>query len=163
MRDAALIAEALGPELGGGVGLEADSSARELSVAGRDLATVLSGLKSLGGFVLLDIDAVDRPEGFDLSYRFLDRGGEGPVAVLTVKVRADRGRPLLPSVMHIWKSADVLEREVWDLMGVVFEGRTGLTRILCRDDFVGHPLRKDFALERPDRFPEAAESEGGRA
>ncbi len=61
--------------------------------------------------------------------------------------------------MAVWKAADVLEREVWDLMGVRFDGRDGLKRILCRDDFEGHPLRKDYVVAQPPRFP--ADAEGG--
>jgi len=57
--------------------------------------------------------------------------------------------------MDIFKSADVLEREVWDLMGIRFTGREKLERILCRDDFEGHPLRKDFVMPKRSRFPEA--------
>ncbi len=50
-------------------------------------------------------------------------------------------------------SADVLEREVWDLMGIRFTGRERLERILCTDDFTGHPLRKDFVMPERSRFP----------
>jgi NADH-quinone oxidoreductase subunit C len=131
----------------------------ELSVAPGELVGALSSLKKLGDFILLDIDAVDRPEGFDLAYRLLDRGGEGRVGILTVRTRALRPgeggpEPSLPSIAGVWKAADVLEREVWDLMGVGFEGRGELKRILCKDDFVGHPLRKDFVLPVRPRFME---------
>jgi|GEM_PF-2335886 len=136
-----------------GAARTAIAAARELAVRPSELVEVLASLKGLGDFVLIDIDAVDRPEGFDVAYRLLDRGGEGPAGIFTVKARADRSDPRLPSVMSIWKAADVMEREVWDLMGVVFEGRTGLKRILCKDDFEGHPLRKDYILVRTPRFP----------
>ncbi|MGO8696028.1 MAG: NADH-quinone oxidoreductase subunit C [Rectinemataceae bacterium] len=142
MREAELISKALGRPVDG----------RELSVAGSELVEVLSALKNAGDFVLMDIDAVDHPEGYDLAYRLLDRGGEGQVGIFTVRVRIDKADPKLPSVMGVWKAADVLEREVWDLMGVSFEGRMGLKRILCKDDFEGHPLRKDFVVERTPRF-----------
>jgi len=152
MRDGAVLFKALGRQP-----REKD---REITVARDEVPRALSTLKTLGDFLLLDIDATDRPEGFELAWRLLDTGGEGPVGIFTVKALADRSDPRVPSVMGIWKAADVLEREVWDLMGIRFDGRDGLKRILCREDFEGYPLRKDFVVEQPVRFPGAAEGAG---
>ena len=67
---------------------------------------------------------------------------------LTVKVRlprpAEDEQPELPSVTDLWSAANWHERECFDLYGVCFVGHPGLTRILCPDDWVGHPLRKDY-------------------
>jgi NADH-quinone oxidoreductase subunit C len=52
--------------------------------------------------------------------------------------------PEVPSVTGLWRTADWHEREVYDLCGVFFTGHPGLTRILLADDWVGHPLRKDY-------------------
>lgn len=52
--------------------------------------------------------------------------------------------PELPSVADIWRTADWHEREVYDLSGVWFTGHPELTRILCAEDWEGHPLRKDY-------------------
>ena len=52
--------------------------------------------------------------------------------------------PEVPSVTALWKGADWHEREVYDLSGVWFTGHPELTRILLADDWVGHPLRKDY-------------------
>jgi len=52
--------------------------------------------------------------------------------------------PEVPSVADIWPAADWHEREVFDLSGVMFTGHPGLHRILLADDWVGHPLRKDY-------------------
>jgi NADH:ubiquinone oxidoreductase subunit C len=49
----------------------------------------------------------------------------------------------------VWRGANLQEREVYDLMGVRFEGHPMLKRILTWDGFEGHPLRKDFLLQRP--------------
>lgn len=61
-----------------------------------------------------------------------------------VKVPADHERPVVPSVAPLWIGATLQEREVYDLMGVVFEGHPDLTRLFLWDKFPGHPLRKDF-------------------
>ncbi|MGJ7543975.1 NADH-quinone oxidoreductase subunit C [Variovorax sp. LT1R16] len=54
--------------------------------------------------------------------------------------------PVLPSVMHLWNSANWFEREAFDLYGIVFEGHEDLRRILTDYGFIGHPFRKDFPL-----------------
>jgi NADH-quinone oxidoreductase subunit C len=54
--------------------------------------------------------------------------------------------PEVPSVSHIWPTADWHEREVYDLSGVRFVGHPSLRRILCPEDWVGHPLRKDYDM-----------------
>ena len=59
---------------------------------------------------------------------------------------ADDDFPVLPSVMHIWNSANWFEREAFDLFGIVFEGHEDLRRILTDYGFIGHPFRKDFPL-----------------
>ena len=69
---------------------------------------------------------------------------------LTVKVKLPRSAPRVASVESIWATADWHERETYDLVGVIFEGHHHLVRILCADDWVGHPLRKDY--EPPDSF-----------
>ena len=69
---------------------------------------------------------------------------------LTIKVKLPRSDPRVASVEEIWRTADWHERETYDLVGVVFEGHHNLVRILCAEDWVGHPLRKDY--EPPDSF-----------
>jgi len=65
-----------------------------------------------------------------------------------LKVALDRAKPEIASITSVWKSADWLEREQFDLMGVQFTGHPDLRRIMLPDDWVGHPLRKDYA-EQP--------------
>ena len=61
-----------------------------------------------------------------------------------VRVVTDRADPVIPSVAHIWPTADWHEREAYDLMGIRFTGHPDPRRILCPDDWEGHPLRKDY-------------------
>ena len=68
---------------------------------------------------------------------------------LTLKVNADRANPVVPTVERVWPAANWMEREAWDLLGVVFTGHSDLRRILLPDDWVGFPLRKDY-VEAPE-------------
>jgi NADH-quinone oxidoreductase subunit C len=64
---------------------------------------------------------------------------------LVLKVRCwDRDRPSLPSVVSLWRGADLQEREVYDLVGISFSGHPNLKRILLWEGFEGHPLRRDY-------------------
>ncbi len=91
---------------------------------------------------LNSISAVDYVEYFELVYHItslrLQRGA-------VVKARLfGRDGLTMPSVYHVWRGADYQEREIWDLMGIRFEGHPNLKRIMLWEGFEGHPLRKDF-------------------
>jgi NADH-quinone oxidoreductase subunit C len=64
---------------------------------------------------------------------------------LVLKVRCyDRDNPTLPSVTGLWQGADFQEREIYDLLGISFDGHPNLRHIVLWEGFEGHPLRKDF-------------------
>jgi len=63
---------------------------------------------------------------------------------IVLKVEADRAAPSVPTVEGVWKTANWFEREIYDLFGVDFPGHPDLRRIMLPDDWVGHPLRKDY-------------------
>lgn len=65
-----------------------------------------------------------------------------------VKVFCPRDNPHVPTVCDLWRAAEWHEREAYDLLGIVFDGHPDLRRILCPDDWVGHPLRKDYVFPR---------------
>ena len=64
---------------------------------------------------------------------------------LRIKARLPESEPVIATLTGLWASADWMEREVFDLYGIRFEGHPDLRRILLYDEFVGHPLRKDYA------------------
>lgn len=67
---------------------------------------------------------------------------------LRVEVCLEDDDPEVDSVTPLWAGADWLEREVWDMFGVRFRGHPNLKRILMYAEFVGHPLRKDYPVDR---------------
>jgi NADH-quinone oxidoreductase subunit C len=94
---------------------------------------------------LMEIAGVDypsRPERFDVCYHLLSVTRNHRIRV---RVRTDEVQPV-PSVTGIWPVAGWLEREVFDMYGVIFEGNLDLRRILTDYGFRGHPQRKDFPL-----------------
>jgi NADH-quinone oxidoreductase subunit C len=94
---------------------------------------------------LVDITAVDYPakaDRFEIVYNLLSVRQN---ARIRVKITTDEDTPV-PSVVSVFASAIWLEREVWDIYGIVFEGNDDLRRILTDYGFEGHPLRKDFPL-----------------
>ena len=110
--------------------------------------------------MLMDVTAVDwldrREPRFDVVYQLLSLSF---LTRLTVKVPVGETKPEVPSVRSLWHSANFLEREVWDMYGILFQGHGDLRRILMYDEFVGHPLRKDYPIRGkqprvPLRIPE---------
>ena len=65
---------------------------------------------------------------------------------LIVKTFTNDPEPSVPSVYPLWRGADWMEREVYDMYGVIFEGHPDLRRILMPDEFTGFPLRKDYPM-----------------
>lgn len=91
---------------------------------------------------LNSISAVDYVEYFDLVYH-LTSLRQLSTAVFKVRVYG-RDELNVPSVYRVWRGADFQEREIWDLMGIRFNGHPNMKRIMLWEGFEGHPLRKDF-------------------
>jgi NADH-quinone oxidoreductase subunit C len=115
------------------------------------LRDVLTWLKATAGHrydYLVDITAVefrDPERPLELVYELFSLERRVP---LRVKVELEKDRPLeVDSVVPIWRGADWLEREVYDMFGITFRGHPDLRRILMWETYgEGHPLRKDFPL-----------------
>ncbi len=67
---------------------------------------------------------------------------------IRVKAPLSQADPTIDSVVQVWRGADWFEREAWDMYGIVFKGHPNLKRILLYEEFVGHPLRKDYPLKK---------------
>ncbi len=91
--------------------------------------------------LLTNVSGVDMRDHVQVVYQL-----HSLVNGLTVqlRVRLDREKPVVPSLMPVYPSANWLERETYDMMGVQFSGHPDLRRIMLDDDFDGHPQRKDF-------------------
>jgi NADH-quinone oxidoreductase subunit C len=92
--------------------------------------------------LLVDITSVDYWDYFEVVYRLTSLKYNSS---LILKVRCyERAKPMVPSLTGLWKGADLMEREVFDLMGITFSGHPGMKRIFLWEGFNGHPLRKDY-------------------
>jgi len=115
------------------------------------LQAIFQCLKSDLGFDMLsEVTAVDYLEyegatdRFGVVYVFINVAtGER----LVLKTFVNDPKPTLPSAYSLWKSADWLEREVFDMFGITFTGHPDLRRILTPDEFTANPLRKDYPLK----------------
>jgi NADH-quinone oxidoreductase subunit C len=67
---------------------------------------------------------------------------------LRLKVRVEEDDAVVPSAVPLWPIANWFEREVWDMFGIRFEGHPDLRRLLMYEEFEGHPLRKDYPINR---------------
>jgi NADH-quinone oxidoreductase subunit C len=123
---------------------------RRIIVPAEHVYAVLEYLKQQCGFDLLaELGGADYLQYTDAK----DRYGVWYVLVntttgvrLIVKTFTNDPEPALPSVFSLWKGADWMEREVYDMYGVVFEGHPDLRRILMPDEFTAFPLRKDYPM-----------------
>jgi len=127
-----------------------------LEVAPGKVAEVLSRAKEEGFDLLLDLTAYEPKLGeLIVRYQLVSSGERGRRLVVKTQISGDY--PTLPSVSHLFPVAAVLEREVFDLFGIVFEGHPRLTRLFLTEADQCFPLRKSFRLERVG----FAEVEGG--
>lgn len=95
---------------------------------------------------LADLTGVDRMPGdprFEVNYHLLSLSH---AERLRLKVRLSEKEGKVASVTAVWPTADWHEREVFDMFGIVFENHPDLRRILCPEEWNGHPLRKDYPM-----------------
>jgi NADH-quinone oxidoreductase subunit C len=127
---------------------------------------VMGALKDEGFDLCADITAVDYlanparvlPDGveaerFEVVVNLLSRSQRRRVRV---RVQVPEADPQIPTLFDLWPGTEAPEREVFDLMGIVFADHPDLTRIMMPEDWEGHPLRKDYSVGRvPVQFKAA--------
>ena len=132
-----------------------DFTENAVFVKGESLLEVARFLKESPGLdfdYLVNITSVDFSDHFEIVYHLNSLKNNHS---LVLKTRCHtRENPKVPSVFSLWQGADFQEREVYDLMGIAFEGHPNLKRIFLWHGFEGHPLRKDYGVQ-------ASSAEGG--
>lgn len=116
-----------------------------------DVHQVLRMLEDQFGFdLLVDLTCVDylhyrgAKDRFGLVYLLANTETSERI---TVRTAVNDPEPQVPTVVDLWEGANWLEREVWDMFGIRFEGHPDLRRILLPEEFTAHPLRKDYPLQ----------------
>jgi NADH-quinone oxidoreductase subunit C len=127
---------------------------------------LVAGYRSAGFEQLSDVTAVDflshrprvlppgvHPERFEVVVNLLSLSQRRRARV---RVQVPESDPVVASLWDLYPGAEAMEREVFDMYGIRFEGHPDLTRILMPEDWEGHPLRKDYGVGRvPVQFKEA--------
>jgi len=118
-----------------------------LTVAPETICAAAATVQAAGYNAFEDMTAVDwfpSEPRFQLSYHILSHKYKERIRLRTMLSAED---PSIESITSVWPGANYYEREVFDLFGVRFEGHPNLRRILMPEDWVGHPLRKDYPVE----------------
>ena len=116
-----------------------------VTVDSQSLYQVAELLKNASEFefdYLTNLTAVDYIDYFEVVYHLISLKHNHSIVLKTRCL--DRDNPVVPSVVTLWRAADYQEREVFDLMGITFEGHPNLKRLLLWEGFEGHPLRRDY-------------------
>jgi NADH-quinone oxidoreductase subunit C len=111
------------------------------------VARALRDWSELDFALLVELTAVDffpREPRFEITYLLVSLTHRQRVRV---KVFLDGNDARIATVTSLWPAANWLEREVWDMFGIVFDGHPDLRRLLMPDDWEGHPLRKDYPVQ----------------
>ena len=147
------------PELVHGLPVVLSGGQRTLHPTREQLVKLVTDLRADGWLMCIDVTAVDyltydaprelpagvEPERFEqvvllMSHQAKDR--------LRLRVQVPASEPTVPTLFEVHPGTEAMEREVFDMFGISFEGHPDLSRILMPEEWEGHPLRKDFAVGR---------------
>jgi NADH-quinone oxidoreductase subunit C len=138
--------------------------------ASRDqLVDLVTALRAEGWLQCLDVTGVDylanphrqlpdgiAPERFELVVLLISHAQR---LRMRIRVQVPEADPVVPSLFEVHPGTEAMEREVFDMFGIAFEGHPDLTRILMPEDWEGHPLRKDYGIGRiPVQFKDAPDA-----
>ena len=132
---------------------DAEAARPALYIGADELVAFLTFLRDDTGLQLTrmeNVTAVDWKDRFEMVYHLFS-----PVHMhwLTVKVTLPHDAPVVPSATAVFPGVEFEEREVYDLMGITFTEHPDLRRVFHHENFVGHPLRKDFVPPPPPNIP----------
>ena len=116
-----------------------------ITIDSKCLLQVLTYLKNTPGLdfnYLEAITAIDYFQYFEVVYQLISLEHNHSLVIKTKCF--GREKPTLQSVVGLWRGADLQEREIYDLMGITFEGHPNMKRMVLWPEFKGHPLRKDY-------------------
>jgi NADH-quinone oxidoreductase subunit C len=146
-------------ELVHGAPVVTDGRGQRVVFASREhYRSVMDGLKGEGFNFCADLCGVDYlthpgrplpdgvvPERFEVVVNLVSME---PPTRIRVRVQVPESDPTVATMFELWPGTEAMEREVWDMFGIAFDGHPDLTRILMPEDWEGHPLRKDYAIGR---------------
>jgi NADH-quinone oxidoreductase subunit C len=118
-----------------------------LTVPAESIVDALTAIRDAGYNAFEDVTAVDwlpSEPRFQLSYHILSHQYKERIRIKTWVSGDD---PAIQSITSVWPGANYYEREIFDLFGIRFEGHPNLRRILMPEEWIGHPLRKDYPVE----------------
>ncbi len=125
-----------------------------VTVKKEDVVAICTLLRDEAGFNLCcdvcGVDYLGQSPRFMVVYNLYNIAAK---QYLRVKVPVEENNAVVDTVSGVWSTANWHERECWDLMGISFKNHPDLRRILLADDYEGHPLRKDYPVQGPDRAP----------
>lgn len=132
-----------------------------LNVNAEEYKEVITNIKKDGYEMMVDLTAVDwyrkKEPRFELVVQFLSLSKNSRK---TVKVKINDENLIIQTITDLYPGANFYEREVFDMFGIEFENHPDMTRILMPDDWVGHPLRKNYGSGRiPVQFKNAPKVE----
>lgn len=147
-----------GPERLHGCLVSDSRGQRVLHVERGPYLSVLRSLVADGYTMCVDLCGVDylayeghplpadvAPERFEVVLNLLNMSGR---TRLRLRVQVPETDCTIPSAFDVWPGTEAMEREAFDMFGITFTGHPDLTRILMPEDWIGHPLRKDYAVGR---------------
>ena len=132
----------------------------EFTVDGKTAHSLMGELRNKGYVHLADLTAFDefpKSPRFHVVYELISLKEKKRCAVVAI---LDNDNPEIASICDLWKGADWLERETYDMYGIVFDGHPDLRRILLPPSFKGWPLRKDFIVDYRQEFEKTVIEEG---
>jgi len=150
-----ILQEKFAPEITEAHAFRGDETAVIRPASLKTIALFLKDAPELDFNFLMDLSAVDylfyaggriqKEFRFEVVYHFFSLKHNHR---LRVKVPVDEKSPEIDSLTDLWPSANWYEREVWDMFGIKFKGHPDLRRILMYEEFQGHPLRKDYSVNK---------------